>query len=143
MLGTSAANTAARCDAYLPRMLNSRWTLAAICVLAVMLRMTMAIVFPGYEYADEIYMAWEQAHRLAFGYGIIPWEFAEGVRSYILPGVMAGVFRAAEFVRPGSYLLATRLVLSLLSLVPVCCSWGILRRFAGPRARATLAGCPW
>src|ERR1017187_6135816 len=114
-----------------------KWILGAVCALAVALRMAGAIVFPGYEHADEIYQVLEPAPRLAFGYGIIPWEFAEGVRSYMLPGVLAGIFRAAEGVWPGSYLLAVRLALSLLSLATVCCSWGILRRLAGPRAALT------
>jgi hypothetical protein len=124
-------------DADVARALDSKWMLGAVCALAVALRMAMAVVFPGYEHADEIYQALEQAHRLAFGYGIIPWEFGEGIRSYMLPGVLAGVFRAAESVWPGSYLLAARLALSLLSLATVCCSWGILRRLAGPRAALT------
>jgi hypothetical protein len=126
-----------RSDPFVPRILKSNWTLAAVCALAVALRMAVAVVFPGYEHADEIYQALEPAHRLAFGYGIIPWEFAEGVRSYMLPGVLAGIFRAAECVWHGSYLMAARLALSLLSLATVCCSWGILRRFAGPRAALT------
>jgi phosphatidylinositol glycan class B len=133
-VGAAAASLAERCDPYVPGILKSKWTLAAVCALAVALRMAEAIVFPGFEFPDEIYQVLEQAHRLAFGNGIIPWEFDEGVRSYMLPGVLAGIFRAAERVWPGSYLLAARLALSLLSLVPVCCSWGILRRFAGPRA---------
>ena len=132
--GLAAARVAQRCDPYVPRIPQASWTLAAVCALAVALRMALAIVFPGYEHADEIYQALEQAHRLAFGVGIIPWEFQEGVRSYMLPGALAGIFRAAESVWPGSYLLAARLALSLLSLATVCCSWGILRRFAGPRA---------
>jgi hypothetical protein len=133
-LGTAAASVANRCDPYVPRVLKSKWTLAAVCALAVALRMAVSIVFPGYEHPDEIYQVLEQAHRLAFGNGIIPWEVAEGIRSYILPGVLAGIFVAAERVWPGSYLLAARLALSLLSLVTVGCSAGILRRFAGPRA---------
>jgi hypothetical protein len=133
-LGAAAASVAERCDPYVPRILKSKWTLAVICVLAVFLRMAEAIVFPGFEYPDEIYQVLEQAHRLAFGNGIIPWEFATGIRSYMLPEFFAGIYLAAERVWPGSYLLAARLVLSLFSLVPVCCSWGILRAFAGPRA---------
>src|ERR1035437_6432085 len=133
-VGAAAVRVAERCDPYVPRLLKSKWTLAAVCALAVALRMAEAIVFPGFEFPDEIYQVLEQAHRLAFGNGFIPWEFDEGVRSYMLPGVLAGIFRAAESAWPGSYLLAARLALSLLSLVPVCCSWAILRRFAGPRA---------
>ena len=123
-----------KADAHVPRILKSRWTLVAICALALALRMAVAVLFPGFEHPDEVFQVLEQAHRLAFGNGFIPWEFDEGVRSYFFPGILAGVFRAAERVAPGSYLLAARLALSLFSLVTVWFSWAILRRFAGPRA---------
>jgi hypothetical protein len=115
-------------------MLKSRGTLLVICAFALLLRIAETVVFPGYEHADEIFQVLEQAHRLAFGNGIIPWEFAEGIRSYMLPGLLAGIFLAAERVWPGSYLLAARTLLSLLSLTTVFCSWEILRRLVGPRA---------
>src|ERR1039458_9330971 len=54
-LGTTAATMAERCDPYVPRVLKSKWTLAAVCLLAVALRMAEGIVFPGYEYPDEIF----------------------------------------------------------------------------------------
>ncbi len=133
-LGTSAASAAGRCDPYIPRVLKSKWTLAAVCLLALALRMAVAIFFPGYEHGDEVYQGLEQAHRLAFGNGIIPWEFDEGVRSYVMPGTLAAIFRLAEWVRPGSYLLAGRLAMSLWALIPVCFAWGILRSFVSPRA---------
>jgi phosphatidylinositol glycan class B len=133
-VGAVAVRVAEHCDPYVPRVLKSKWTLAAVCALAVALRMAVAVVFPGFEHPDEIYQVLEQAHRLAFGNGFIPWEFDEGVRSYFWPGLLAGIFRAADRVWPGSYLLAVRLALSLFSLVAVWFSWAILRRFAGPRA---------
>jgi hypothetical protein len=123
-----------RCDPYLPRILKSKWTLFWICVLALALRMAVAVVFPGFEHPDEIFQMLEQAHRLAFGNGFIPWEFDEGVRSYFWPGILAGIFAAGNRLVPGSYLLAARFALSLLSLTAVWFSWAILRRFAGPRA---------
>lgn len=118
----------------MPRILKSWWTLAAICGLALVLRMTVAILFPGFEHPDEVFQVLEQAHRRAFGNGFIPWEFDEGVRSYFWVGILAAIFRGAERIAPGSYLLAARLALSLLSLASVWFSWAILRRFAGPRA---------
>ena len=80
-VGAVAVRVAEHCDPYVPRVLKSKSTLAAVCALAVALRMAEAIAFPGYEYPDEIFQVLEQAHRLAFGNGIIPWEFAEGIRS--------------------------------------------------------------
>uniref|UniRef100_Q01YE9 Alg9 family protein mannosyltransferase n=1 Tax=Solibacter usitatus (strain Ellin6076) TaxID=234267 RepID=Q01YE9_SOLUE len=137
LLGKSvaaAARIANRCDPYVQRILKSYWTLVAICGLALVLRMAVAILFPGFEHPDEVFQMLEQAHRLAFGNGFIPWEFDEGVRSYFFVGILAGIFRSAERVAPGSYLLAARLALSLFSLVTVWFSWAILRRFYGPRA---------
>jgi phosphatidylinositol glycan class B len=132
--GSAAVRITEGFDPHIPGILKSKWTLAAFCALAVLLRMAEAILFPGFEFPDEIYQVLEQAHRLAFGNGFIPWEFDEGVRSYILPGIVAGIFRTAELAWPGSYLLAARFALSLLSLIPVCCSWAILKRFVGQRA---------
>ncbi|HEY1496475.1 MAG TPA: glycosyltransferase family 39 protein [Candidatus Solibacter sp.] len=130
----SASILLRKADRYVPRILKSRWTLLAICALALVLRMAVAVLFPGFEHADEVFQTLEQAHRLAFGNGFIPWEFDEGVRSYFFVGIVAGVFRVADRIAPGSYLLAARLVLSLFSLVAVWFSWAMLRRFASPRA---------
>ena len=101
-----------KADLYVPRILKSRWTLVAICALALVLRMAVAVLFPGFEHPDEVFQMLEQAHRLAFGNGFIPWEFDEGVRSYFFVGILAGIFRVAERIAPGSYLLAARLVRS-------------------------------
>lgn len=38
---------------------------------------------------DETIQYFEQGHRLAFGSGIVPWEFVEGIRSWLLPGLIA------------------------------------------------------
>ncbi len=38
---------------------------------------------------DETLQYFEQGHRLAFGSGIVPWEFADGIRSWLLPGLIA------------------------------------------------------
>ncbi len=133
-LGAAAATACDRFDPYVPRLLKSKWTLAAVCALAVVLRMAVALVFRGFEHPDEIYQILEQAHRFVFGNGFITWEIDEGVRSYIWPGLVAGIYRVAEALRPGSYLVATRLALSLFSLVEIWFAWAILRSFASERA---------
>jgi hypothetical protein len=55
----------------------------------------------------------EQAHRIAFGYGVVPWEFRAGIRSPVLPYVLAALFWVSERVvgGPEGYLLVTRAVL--------------------------------
>ena len=49
------------------------------CALAV--RMFFASAYPTLLWSDEIFQTLEQAHRLVFGYGIVPWEFRAGARS--------------------------------------------------------------
>src|SRR5262250_3404042 len=47
----------------------------------------------GIYWPDEIYQSLEPAHRLVFGYGLIPWEFVQGARSWALPGLVAGLLK--------------------------------------------------
>ena len=54
---------------------------AVVIAVALVLRIAAIFVFPGIHHADENFQVLEQAHRLAFGYGIVPWEFRLGVRS--------------------------------------------------------------
>lgn len=43
----------------------------------------------GVLWPDEIFQTAEQAHRLAFGYGFVPWEYRDGARHWVLPGLLA------------------------------------------------------
>ena len=43
----------------------------------------------GVFWPDEVHQSLEQAHRLVFGYGFVPWEYQLGARSWILPGLLA------------------------------------------------------
>jgi len=53
-------------------------------------------------WADEIFQTLEQGHRLAFGYGFVPWEFKLGARSWLLPGVIGGVMKLLATLGVGS-----------------------------------------
>ncbi|MEJ0013283.1 MAG: hypothetical protein WDM94_11815 [Bauldia sp.] len=46
--------------------------MALILAAAFVLRAWLALAFPSYDTADEIFQAPEQAHRLIFGYGVVP-----------------------------------------------------------------------
>jgi GPI mannosyltransferase 3 len=71
------------------------------------------IVFP-----DETFQYLEPAHRLAFGSGVTTWEYLDGIRNWLLPGVLALVMRAASLVTdgPDGYLVPIRLLCALASL---------------------------
>jgi GPI mannosyltransferase 3 len=91
-------------------------TLAAIFVAAFTLRMVVPILWPGIHYPDEIIQSLEQAHRLVFGNGLVPWEFRDGARSWLLPALLAAPMWLGDALAPetGAYrLLALALVAAL------------------------------
>lgn len=69
-----------------------------LCLAIVAPRAYLAVSDQGMVWADEIFQTLEQAHRLAFGYGLVPWEFKQGARSWILPGILAALMKALAFV---------------------------------------------
>ncbi len=115
---------------------RTRLVLGGILTLAFTLRMAAALELPNVIWPDEIFQTLEQAHRVAFGEGAIPWEFREGTRSWIVPGVLAAVMKASTLAgpSPGIYLTACWVVLVLSSLLAV---WACARTSA---ARGDLRG---
>ncbi len=112
-----------------------------ICAIALVLRIGLAIGLPSIYHPDELYQSVEQAHRAVFGYGIVPWEFRVGTRSWLLPGVVAVLLHGmAPFApSPAVFMAAIHAVFAVLSLTPVvvACLWGY--RDHG-RAGALIAG---
>lgn len=93
--------------------------LGLVLIAALLLRLFAYLNYPSIHHPDELFQYLEQAHRLAFGYGIIPWEYREGTRSWLLPGALAGLMKMAGgvgFSSPDVYLLVVAAVLSVLSL---------------------------
>jgi GPI mannosyltransferase 3 len=95
--------------------------LVLILCLAWIVRLLTVYTFPSLHHPDENFQSLEQAHRLAFGYGISTWEFEDGIRSLVLPYVFSAVFRASALItdEPESYILLSRLLLILASLLPI------------------------
>ena len=69
------------------------WLWLGLCVAMVLPRLYVALHDQGMIWADEIFQTLEQGHRLAFGYGLVPWEFKVGARSWLLPGAIGGVLK--------------------------------------------------
>ena len=49
--------------------------LIAIFLIALLLRVGVAIHFPSIEWGDQIFNSLEPAHHMAYGYGIVVWEW--------------------------------------------------------------------
>jgi GPI mannosyltransferase 3 len=115
-------------------------TLLLLLALALLLRVVAIISFPSLHHPDENFQLFEQAHRIAFGYGVVPWEFREGIRSPVLPYGLAGLFWLGDkvFGGPEGYLALARVVLALISLVAVAAVYRMGRRES--ETHALLAG---
>ncbi|MDX2092400.1 MAG: hypothetical protein SFX73_31340 [Kofleriaceae bacterium] len=100
--------------------------LASVLGVAFVVRVAVAYAMPNMVWPDEIYQSLEQAHRAAFGYGIVPWEFHQGTRSWLLPGVLAAIMKGTSWLTSSvtAYLMACAAVMSAISLAPV---WGTFR----------------
>ncbi len=92
-----------------------------VLALAFAVRLYVGFAWPSTAWPDEVFQSLEQAHRLAFGYGMIPWEFRDGIRSWVLPGLLSVLMRAGEalFGPPAGHLTPVVVTLSLVSLTPV------------------------
>src|SRR5258707_14772071 len=101
--------------------LMSGRTLLVLLALAFLVRVAAIIAFPSLHHPDENFQLFEQAHRIAFGYGVVPWEFRDGIRSPVLPYFLAALFWLGERMvgGPEGYLFVARAALAALSLFGV------------------------
>ena len=68
---------------------GDRIALAVLVALGVALRLSQVDLYTAY-WADETHQYLEQAYRLLTGTGLVPWEYVAGLRSWLLPLLLAG-----------------------------------------------------
>jgi len=109
------------------------WSLAALCLIGFALRLIPVLFYPSLHFPDEIFQTAEPAHRLVYGSGLVPWEFAYGVRSWLLPGAIAGLMELARLIGEGPdyYLPLIAAAFAALSLAPIICCFLWCRRLFG------------
>jgi len=119
-----------------------RLLLLGIFLIGLFVRIGAAIRFPNTFHADEIFQTEEPAHRLAYGYGVMTWEWRGGIRSWVYPAFLAGVMRATEWMGSGSegYVRGMIMVLSLLSLTTIWFGFAWAKRASGVEAAIIAAG---
>jgi GPI mannosyltransferase 3 len=126
---------AARADAIpapMAQRQGRRLALACVVLVAAALRLIPILFVPSLNYPDEIFQVTEQAHRLVYGTGLVPWEFQLGIRSWILPGIVASLMEVARVVGDGPdyYLPLIAVFFVALATGPVaCCFLWCERRF--------------
>lgn len=109
------------------------WALLIALALPPLL---LSVALVGQAHQDEVFQFTEPAMRVAFGVGVTTWEWTEGIRNYVVVGVLAGLLKACAAVGLES-VLGRRLVLALpqalLHLWVVTLAWAYLRRRGASR----------
>jgi uncharacterized membrane protein YhaH (DUF805 family) len=116
--------------------------LPSILVLGFALRIGAGLVQTHVLFFDETLQYFEQGHRLAFGSGIVPWEFADGVRSWLLPGLIALAMQATAWFsdNPMLYVGLVRTLCAALSMVIVLIGYHGGDRVGGRRGAIVAGG---
>jgi len=119
----------------------ARLALVILVALAIALRLEPILVEPSAVWGDEIFQTMEPAHRLVYGNGLLPWEFQLGVRSWLMPGVIAGLMELSRIAGDGPdfYLPLIALSFATLASAPVVCCFLWARTLFGV-AGALVAG---
>lgn len=102
-------------------------------LLALGLRLVPIVIEPSINWWDEVFQTTEQAHRVVYGYGLVPWEFQLGMRSWLLPGIVAGILELSRLIGDGPdyYLPVVAAAFGLLATAPVVCCFLWARRWYG------------
>lgn len=102
---------------------------AGILLVGVVLRI-VATLPVSMHHPDEIIQYLEQAHRLVFGYGVVPWEYRYGMRQWLLPLLLSEPMRIGNAIAPDSnlYLLLPRLTVAALSCAIMVAAWRLGNR---------------
>jgi hypothetical protein len=121
--------------------------LIALLIIGFVARLVLAVVFPSSHHPDEIFQYWEQGYRLVYDAGIIPWEYHEGIRSWVVPGFIAGVIWVVEALGGSNALwrFLVQCILSAASLSIVVTAFFWARRLSGLGAAifAALVASVW
>ncbi len=119
--------------------------LAALAAGAA-LRGWLALTDQGIAWPDEIYQSLEPAHRLVWGRGWVPLEFREGLRTWVLPGLVAGLlelFRGLGLSRPAQYVPAAKLVFAAVGVATAWATARLARRMGAGPLESAMAGALW
>ncbi|MDP1919770.1 MAG: hypothetical protein Q8L14_26185 [Myxococcales bacterium] len=96
--------------------------LAIALVSGAGVRLWLALNDHGIYWPDEVYQSLEPAHRMAFGYSMVAWEFVVGARNVLLPGLIALVLEGLALVhldQPALYVPLIRIGFALSSVLTV------------------------
>ncbi|EMS61805.1 GPI mannosyltransferase 3 [Triticum urartu] len=74
------------------------WPERRVLALALAFRAVNALLVRTYFNPDEHWQCLEVAHRVAFGYGHLTWEWKRGLRGYLHPLIFAALYKFLAFL---------------------------------------------
>ena len=112
------------------------WTILAI---GVALRVAAFNPYAAHH-PDESIQYLEQAHRIVFGYGVVPWEFRYFIRRWLIPLALAAPIQLGEWISPGGIasLVLPRALVAAFNSVTIIAAW-----FIGARTSRQQASWRW
>ena len=95
------------------------------------------------HHPDEVLQYLEPAYRLLTGDGIVTWEYRYGMRSWLLPWLLAGPMALGRAIGGDALagIVAARLAGAVIELIPVIGAWHLGRRLSP--AHGIVAWPPW
>ena len=120
-------------------MTPSRIILAVSLLAGGAIRIWLALHDDGVYWPDEVYQSLEPAHWLVYGYGLLPWEFVDGMRNWAFPGLVAALLKSCQMAGiddPRTYISVVKLVFSAISLACAAGTYMLARAYAAGRNEA-------
>lgn len=115
-----------------------------IACVGLVIRLWVALHSEYIHHPDEVFQYLEQAHRIVFGYGFIPWEYRFGTRSWILPGVLSVFLYPFKFFHAGNataYIGFIKIVFCFFSISLVYSVYYIVKKIASESSAIWGAVC--
>jgi len=117
-------------------------TLGHYLIFALLVRFPAVFFSRGYAFSDHQFQYVDPAYYLAFdGSWWRPHDYVQGLRSWVYPGILAGVFKlvaSAGITEPRAMMIGTRFVHSLISLLPLAAFWTLVVRWKGWKGQRPL-----
>lgn len=107
-----------------------RW-LWPLLGLGWLLRVYLGINTNWYVRADELMQYLEQAHRVVFGYGVVPWEYRFGVRNWMISAPAIGALYLAKALglgQPWYYIPIVKITYVTISMLLPLGMYHLVRR---------------
>ncbi|MBD3192539.1 MAG: hypothetical protein GF308_18005 [Candidatus Heimdallarchaeota archaeon] len=119
------------------------WLVILIWFLAFILRILAAFFSKGYTHPDEHYQSIEIVYNEIFNYGLIPWEFIDGARSWVFPFIVLTIFKiemAFGVMNIEHLLIGVRLFTGIISMISVVVAYFFAKKIFGEKVALFATG---